>query len=159
MITLRMDGEKKIISAFEKITAPESRAGLMDELASFGVSSTQQKFIDQRDPDGKSWSPSRRAQEQGGKTLQNSNRLFQSLSSEATQAFAAWGSNVIYAGIHQLGGTIKAKNGKKLVFKGYRGFVSVSQVEIPARPYLGISKDDESEIEHIVHDWMRGSLQ
>lgn len=159
MITLRIDGKEKVIAGLEKLGSPQRRIGLMEELASFGVSSTQQKFVDQRDPDGRPWSPSRRAQEQGGKTLQDSNRLFQSLSSEATPATAAWGSNVVYAGIHQLGGTIKAKNGKKLVFKGYRGFVSVSQVDIPARPYLGISQSDKGEIENIVQEWMSETLQ
>lgn len=48
------------------------------------------------------------------------------------------GSRVKYAGVHEKGATIKAKNAPRLVFKipGV-GVRTAKQVTIPARPYLG----------------------
>ena len=50
------------------------------------------------------------------------------------------GTDKHYAAIHQFGGTVKAKNKPYLVFKVGDGFRRVKQVNIPARPYLPISK-------------------
>lgn len=47
------------------------------------------------------------------------------------------GSNVVYAKIHEFGGTIKPKHGQYLKFSvPGGGFVSAKQVHIPARPYV-----------------------
>lgn len=48
------------------------------------------------------------------------------------------GSDRIYAAIHQFGGMIKAKDGGMLRFKTATGWVQVSQVKIPARPFFPI---------------------
>jgi HK97 gp10 family phage protein len=49
----------------------------------------------------------------------------------------AVGTNLIYAGILEFGGTIESKSGGYLVFKTDDGeWHSVSSVQIPARPYL-----------------------
>lgn len=56
---------------------------------------------------------------------------------EGDRVTGVLGSNVIYARIHELGGIIRARNAKALVFKipgvGWRQAQSVT---IPARPYL-----------------------
>ena len=52
------------------------------------------------------------------------------------------GTNVEYAGIHQFG----ARAGRR------------RNVVIPARPFLGISRDDREKIEHIIQDFIRGEL-
>ena len=52
------------------------------------------------------------------------------------------GTNVIYAAIHEFGGTIKAKNAKALVFKIDGEFVTVKSVVIPPRPYMRPAVDD-----------------
>ena len=47
------------------------------------------------------------------------------------------GSNIVYAKIHEFGGTIKAKHGNYLRFSvPGGGFVSKKQVHIQARPYV-----------------------
>lgn len=46
------------------------------------------------------------------------------------------GSNVKYARIHELGGTIKAKNVPYLRFYVDGHWVSIKEVKIPARPYI-----------------------
>lgn len=46
------------------------------------------------------------------------------------------GSNVVYARIHEFGGTIKAKNAPFLKFQIGGRWAQVKQVQIPARPYV-----------------------
>ena len=60
------------------------------------------------------------------------------------------GTNVPYAAIHQFGGTIRPKKGKALAFGGR----FVQSVTIPARPYFGISAQDNKEIQEIIKDWV-----
>jgi phage gpG-like protein len=56
-----------------------------------------------------------------------------------------WGvRDVVYARIHELGGTIKPKTAKALRFRLDDGtFVVVQQVTMPARPYLRPAADAE----------------
>jgi phage gpG-like protein len=54
------------------------------------------------------------------------------LSSGGKSGFGA----VPYARIHEMGGTIRAKGGGWLRFKGNKGWATVKSVDIPARPYL-----------------------
>lgn len=69
------------------------------------------------------------------------------------------GTNVIYARIHELGGTIKAKKGKYLKFYIKGKFIQVKQVTIPARPYLTPAiEDNVSEIEKIIGEELRRQI-
>jgi len=158
MITLKIDGEKRFLGGLEKISSRAARRDLFDEIGSYGVSSTQQRFMDQKGPDGEKWQQSARAKEQGGQTLRDDNHLFNSLAHEASADHAAWGSNRIYAAIHQIGGKIRAKSANALKFFIGGSFVQVKSVTMPARPYLGVNSKDETEIEAIVRDWVDGSF-
>ncbi len=62
------------------------------------------------------------------------------------------GTNAIYGAIHQFGGVIQAKNAPALIFSMGGEHFAVKSVTIPARPYLGLSKEDEEEILAIVAD-------
>ena len=65
------------------------------------------------------------------------------------------GTNVIYAAIHQLGGKIVPKNATHLVFRLATGVVLAKSVTLPARPYLGISDDDQEMIADTVFRFLR----
>jgi phage virion morphogenesis protein len=71
----------------------------------------------------------------------------------------AVGSNKVYAAIHQFGGVIKAKKAPFLVFRTTAGLAFAKQVTIPARPYLGLSAEDEDTIldvaETMLDRWTR----
>jgi len=54
-------------------------------------------------------------------------------------------SNVIYARIHELGGTIRPKISKYLKFKIGDRWISAREVNIPARPYLRPSIEENVE--------------
>lgn len=128
---------------------------LMARIGAYGEESTVHRFETQRGPDGDPWAPSLRAKATGGQTLVDSGRLRQSITWRASRAEAEWGTNLIYAGVHQDGATIRAKSGGRLGFfiPGI-GFRSPREVVIPARPFLGIDGDDEDEIDDIVRDYI-----
>ncbi|MFL1552496.1 phage virion morphogenesis protein [Pseudomonas sp. D47] len=150
---------------------------LLKSIAFLGESSSRQRFSDQVGPDGQSWKPSQRVARDGGKTLTKDGHLGNSLTASADNSQAQWGSNRIYAAIHQFGGTIEiaARSqsiyfkqnastgvvGNQFVKKGKSNFaqrvtMGAYQIDMPARPYLGLSTDDEADIldlvSHRIHD-------
>lgn len=73
-------------------------------------SGAQLRFRAQAGPDGQAWKKSRRT-EGGGQTLSLTRRLRNSITSAYSGTTATVGTNVVYAAIHQFGGTIRAKKG------------------------------------------------
>lgn len=158
------------------------------EIARLGENATRKRFKTETAPDGTRWKPSLRAQISGGLTLTDKGHLSGSLSSKSGADFAEWGVNRIYAAIHQFGGTIEipaqsrqirhrtnAKgellrtdlfHGKGLVFAKKRhkrvsvrwAFVRAHDISMPARPYLGISPDDASDIVAVIERRLQGAL-
>lgn len=135
---------------------PHTQA-FMESIGEGLVSATRQRFRDEEDPDGQKWSQSGRAAASGGQTLTDTARLRDSIDYAATPDKVMVGSNLPYARIHQLGGVIVPKKAKKLVFKGSDGTtMAVDKVTIPARPYLGISKDDLDDVRAAMADFLAG---
>lgn len=132
---------------------------LMADIGEVLVSGTVKRFREEKDPQGKTWEKSARAKEESGQTLSDTGRLRSSIDYAATSNKVMVGSNVVYARIHQLGGEIKPKKGKKLKFKGRDGNdVFVDKVNIPARPYLGVSSEDLEEVKAVVNDFLKGAF-
>ena len=130
---------------------------LMESVGEALVSGTKKRFDEKKDPEGTPWKPSRRALEKGGKTLMHSGRLRRSIDYAATSDKVMVGSNLAYARIHQKGGEITPKKAKKLVFKDSDGkTVAVDAVTIPARPYLGVSKEDMEDVKATMADFLAG---
>lgn len=119
---------------------------LLRDIAFLGENSTRERFRSQTGPDGQRWKPSLRAQLMGGKTLTKDGHLGDSITSTADKHAAEWGTNRIYAAIHQFGGVIKAKDAGGLRFKIGERWSNKRQVTIPARPFLGISADDQQDM-------------
>lgn len=124
---------------------------LYDEVGAALAVSTQVRFEREADPDGNPWAPSLRKLVAGGRTLTETARLVSSITHEATDAGVAVGTNVLYAAIHQTGGTIRARTSRGLRFRspGNGGWVTKQQVTIPRRAFLGVDREDEAEIEAI----------
>ena len=126
-------------------------APVMRDLATYGAASTHERFEETIGPDGKPWKKSLRAQIVGGKTLTQAGHLGNSITSDSGPDWAAWGSNMIYARIHQLGGVIKPVSKPSLRFRlAGGGFRTVREVTMPARPFLGINEQDETEMVAII---------
>lgn len=130
--------------------------GILNSMAEGLRTSTVERFTEEKTPEGDSWKPSIRAREEGGKTLTKTTQLKTSIRSKVSESGLAVGTNDIRAATHQFGDerTIRAKNKKHLTFKSggqWRRSASVN-VNIPARPFLGISSEDEQEIRDILEE-------
>ena len=137
------------------LAAAEDLTPVMEEIGSYLELSVDLRFEGERGPGGAAWKPSRRARQEAGTTLSDTGRLRASITSEAGPDFVRIGTNVIYAAIHQEGGTIIPKQpGGRLTFPIGDGWVSVNSVTLPARPFLGLDAEDEGEILGIVGDYL-----
>lgn len=124
------------------------------------VSSTIERFEDEKGPDGEDWKPSQRAEDEGGQTLSDKGLLKASINYEASPAAVVVGTtDKVKGAIHQFGGTIKPTKAKALKFKTPAGFATVKKVDMPARPYLGINKEDIEEAKETISQFMQRGLK
>lgn len=149
------------------------------------LNSLRDNFDKERAPDGTPWKPLKsatvKARERKRLTpiriLRARGRLAGSFNLRATIEGASLGSPVEYAAIHMLGGTIKKAARQHTIYQHYdektdtldqkfrkknrSNFardvtIGAHEITIPARPYAGVSKDDEKIIFGIADDWLRG---
>jgi len=151
-------------------------SALMAEISGAMLFSVQRRFETETSPEGAAWprhhprtakaraKRSRKNEAVTPKLLRDSNRLYSSIVAEASDTEAATGTNLVYAGIHQTGGTITqyaqsrkvrfrkvgrkvqfAKKAHKRVFEKPVTF-GTRTIAIPARPYLGFSDEDRADI-------------
>ena len=155
----------------------DDTADLMPRLGEYLLKSTQGRFKDQKAPDGTPWaklSPAyaRRKKYNKDKVLTLRGYLRSNVRYQVTgPAEVEVGSNSEYAAIHQLGGTIQI--GARQATVRYRSVagrvlfagkkhkrvtqrqvtIPAHQVTIDARPFLGVSTEDDRNIREIVADW------
>lgn len=119
----------------------------MNDIAAVLESATEGAFEAEADPvTGQAWQSLSDAylkanpKRQGGKILQASaGGLAASVTADSGDFWAAIGSNKIYAAIHQFGGTDDMPAGP---------------AGIPARPYLGVSREDEQSMLGILGEYL-----
>lgn len=101
-------------------------------------------------PDGTPWAKNAPwyAASKKGSLLQETGSLLDSLSAQPSGHQAEWGSNMIYAAVHQYGAEITPKTAKRLFIGGR----FARRVTIPARPYLGLSDENFADMEALVLD-------
>ena len=133
---------------------------LMADIGLYLESATIDRFDTETAPDGSAWDKSIRAKETGGKTLSDSGQLRGSITSQPASDHVVVGTNKIYAGIHQYGGTIRAKSAPFLMFElpGGLGLRKVKEVEMPARPFLGLSAEDQTEVVALAEDYAQRAM-
>lgn len=150
-IDYRIDNAAVVSALRELVALGEDASDIMRAIATYGEASTRERFETETGPDGERWKPSLRAKLSGGRTLTLDGHLGDSISPNWSSDTAEWGSNREYAAIHQEGGEIRARSARGLRFQiAGGGFVNAQKVTMPARPYLGLSAEDEDEIEDIV---------
>jgi phage virion morphogenesis protein len=106
---------------------------LADEIGHYVLSETLHNFDQAQTPEGEQWKKSKRAESDGGKTLQHHGHLRDSYNYIVGLGgdFVEIGSNMIYAAIHHFGGETGRKS---------------ARFEMDARPALGLTDEMESEI-------------
>lgn len=154
-VSIRIEGTEEA-AARAKASAQRAQQPreLWDAIGQMLINSTQHRFEAERAPDGNPWPKSIRVLVEGGSTLRDSGQLYQSISKEPLANGVAVGTNKIYAAIHQFGGTITAKTDAGLMFKIGGNFIRKQSVTIPARPFLGIDREDEAEIRIMWEEWL-----
>lgn len=125
----------------------------MREIAGLLADESEQAFEDEADPaTGEPWpdlaeSTKKQRTKKGkwpGKKLQvSAGGLAPSIHSEYGSDFAAAGTNKIYGAIHQFGGQAGRNHA----------------VTIPARPFLGLSDEGESEVLEIVNGYLEMTMK
>lgn len=139
---------------------------------------TQNRFTTQTAPDGTAWAPLKAAtirqkKYNSEKILTLSGRLRSSIRwQETSRGSVAVGTNVEYAAIHQFGGEIQQPARQatvryrsvagRVLFAGRKHkraterqvMIPAHTVKMPARPYLGISAQDDREILEIIRDYV-----
>lgn len=161
MYSIRLDGDtRRLLRRFKQLSEINKKA-INATLANATQSSTVERFKTEKAPDGKKWRKSIRAERDGGTTLVNKSGIRNSIKSVSDASGFAVGTNKIYAATHQLGDTrritIKAKTSKGLIFQMDGRWMRKRQVtvrvNIPARPFLGLSDDDMLEIKGTLEDY------
>lgn len=153
-VTVSVEGDLNNLLTKLKNLSDVKKQSALNAVAEGLRTSTVERFHSQRDPDDKPWEQSIRAIGTGGKTLIETATLMTSIRAEADSSGATVGTNDIRAATHQFGAerTIRAKRDKYLTFKvgGKWRRVESVRVNIPARPFLGISEEDQLDIKEII---------
>ena len=144
-IALNVNIQDKDVTGLMRNLAQLDRRGFNGALKSIGEavkSMSVESFEKGESPAGDEWKESARAEEEGGQTLVDNAILKNSIGVEVSDDETEVGTNVIYAAIHQKGGTIEPVEGKALKF----GSTIVAKVEMPARPYLPDAEDPPPDL-------------
>ncbi|EGJ49047.1 phage virion morphogenesis protein [Desulfocurvibacter africanus] len=144
-VSLQVDlsGVDRLAKRLERLRHLDTRT-LLDEVGAAVESQTRRRITDEKEgPDGTpwpAWSPGYAETRHAGHSLLVGEG---DLGDSVTYAvglggdFVEAGTNLIYGAIHQFGGQAGRKRA----------------ATIPARPYLGLSEGNESELASLVDDW------
>jgi len=153
--------DQMALAGLERLRAGlHTKAGLLSTLGEYLTESSKQRIRDGGPAsDGTPWKPLQPLTLELKKNKDHG-ILWDSGMLKDTLAFnldgddsVAIGSMMVYARIHQEGGTIKPKEGKKALHVPGRGFRK--SVTIPARPYLGVSASDRVILEKKALAWLK----
>ena len=119
---------------------------LLDNIGNVVANQTRRRILhDKKAPDGSAWEPlsddyaKAKASKKGSAVgmLEYDGALRDSITHLVRGDETEVGSNMAYAAAQQLG---------------------FSKNNLPARPYLGLSADDGTEVEEVVEDWIAATL-
>lgn len=139
-------GLEEAIAGITAVASPVTRMEIADSIGALLESSTKRRISDEkRAPDGTPWAPWSEdygaTQRPGQTILMSEGDLLDSIQAVTGLSEIKWGSNLVYAAIHQFGGA------------------DVGKPELPARPYLGLSDQDARDIRETVADVYGQALQ
>ena len=113
-------------------------APALNEIGEVLLNSTRERFRSRKAPDGTPWAPlseayAARKPKNRGMILVLEGQLMKTLNYEADRDGLLFGSPEVYAGTHQFGR---------------------AESNIPARPFLGLTAEDEAAIADILADYL-----
>ncbi|NOR69807.1 MAG: phage virion morphogenesis protein [Methylomarinum sp.] len=146
VIELDKKSLETVLGAIDNLsTASSDLTPVWDDVGAYFGSEVEQRFQDEQAWDGIPWQQSERAKNEGGKTLVDHAHLRDSFTWNADTDGFEFGTNVIYAAIHQKGG--EAGRNKS--------------VTLPARPILpsALNNADDTEILNIVNRHLENAMR
>jgi len=158
-----IDGAKNALASAALDGA--GREALLRGIGAEMEAQTRERFDTRRSPEGDAWKAlaqkTRDYYAENGlghrSLLVGSGALRDSVRSEVEGG--AWsalvGATMEYAAVHQFGATIRPRAAKALAVPGYG---TLRKATIPARPYLGVSAGDASDIAALASAFLAGRV-
>ena len=156
-IHVEVDDQQVRASLNRLLAAGRNMTPLMREIGEHLVNTTRERFRVQEAPDGTHWAPlsettKKRKRRNKDKVLTERGFLRGNLTFQAGHDSVEVGSPSIYAGTQQFGA-------KKGAFGSTKKGSSIPWGDIPARPFLELSHDDETEIRELVIRYLDEQLR
>ena len=147
-LSITTEGMEAALATVDRIAGFE-RALLMESAAAILESGARRRIGEEKvGPDGEAWAPWSAtyavSRGRGQSLLQAEGDLLDSTAPRSASDEAVVGSNLVYSAIHQMGGEAGRER---------------ARVTIPARPYLGMSSEDQADIEDLVISYTTGLVQ
>lgn len=119
---------------------------MLEQIGATVESQTRRRLSEEKEaPDGSPWKPlsndwsARKSERSSGGMMEYQGHLLDSIAYQVEGSEVHVGTGLIYGAIHQLGGEPVGK-------------------PIPARPYLGLSGDNETELNEVIESWLNQLL-
>ncbi len=157
-IRIYIDPGSEGVAKLEKLVKQaENKAGLLKNIGEALLETTDQRFDDEKDPQGKAWAPLKpltvELRGASGPILTRTGRLRGSLNYDVSGDTLKLGPSAIHGAVHQFGATITAK-GKPLRMPMQGGGAKYARkVTVPPRPYVGFGAEDEKATTETAQDW------
>jgi phage virion morphogenesis protein len=181
MLNVEVDDSRSGAALAELAERLENLRVPLKDIAEYLHQSTDERFRKQVSPDGTPWAPlaaSTIARKKSSQILRQDGFLQDTMRHRISGNGLEFGTDRVYGGIHQNGGKIeqgarsqqvyfKHKNGEvgnRFVKKRQSNFAQwvtrgATSTEMPARPYLGLSSEDDNEIFAIVSEYLSEPFQ
>lgn len=142
-ITVDVSGLTSVEQLLGKLSDPQAET-LLESLARLMREQIRERLIaGGPSPSGAAWAPNKEGRKP---ILHRTGALARSIDYAVVGMQAVVGSGLVYAAIHQFGGTIVPKKGDRLAFRIGNRQIFARKVTIPARPYVGLSGSDRDEL-------------
>lgn len=130
MLSISIKGQEALERKLDLLTDALDTRAILDEAGAVLFQRIKRRFLDQEDPDGQAWIPSKASRKRsGGGTLYDTGRLFHSLQLYSTgENSRAIGTNVPYGKYHNEG----------------------SPPRLPRRQFLGFGDEDATVVERLI---------
>jgi phage virion morphogenesis protein len=159
MITIELKSER-FSSALARLDGGlDDMSELMADIGEYLVESTKRRFVEGKGPDGAPWAPKSEATKEAYRRRKDpapdrplwgpSGRLRREVFAQPGPRSVEVGSSLIYAAVQQFGAARGA-------FGRTKGGAPIPWGAIPARPFLGLSAEDDANLADIVEEWLEG---
>jgi phage virion morphogenesis protein len=147
------------------IDSLQNPSGFLKGVGEHLVNSNRQNFDREAASDGTPWAPlspaTIKARQKKGQVpiqiLTATKALNASIFYQVEVDALKVGSGLPYAAIHQLGGVINKPARTGRAFGRDNVSIPAHTISMPARPYLGVSAEDETIIIELAEDWLNPS--